>query len=200
MTTVSTIPRGLFRAAAIVASAALASTATLAMTAGPASAYALHGCKVSSTTVQWTDGTGGGAYGTAAQSSASAWQATSTPLLFSKVASGGHVGINIANYGNVSFDGITQKISGGDPVCGGGGTWTTKLTATWNTYHANAYSAAKKQSVMAHELGHVLGIAHSGIGPCISVPLAYPTTDIRYDSCLINTPKADDIAAANFIY
>jgi hypothetical protein len=200
MRTVFRIPRGLSRAAAIVSTAALASVTTLVMTGSPVSAYALHGCKVSSTTVQWTDSTGGGAYGTVAQSSASAWQATPTPLYFSKVASGGHVDINIANYGNVSFDGITQKVGGGNPVCGGGGTWTTKLTATWNTHHANGYSAAKKQSVMAHELGHVLGIAHDGIGPCVSVPLAYPTTNVRYDSCLINTPKTDDINAANFIY
>ncbi|MER7894449.1 matrixin family metalloprotease [Micromonospora sp. NPDC094482] len=77
---------------------------------------------------------------------------------------------------------------------------SSTLTAWWDTYATDGYTAAKKQSAMVHELGHVLGLAHSGIGPCVSVPVMYPSTDIRYGNCLINTPKADDVNAVNFIY
>lgn len=56
----------------------------------------------------------------------------------------------------------------------------------------SGYSAAKRQGVAAHELGHALGLAHNGSSAAI---LMYP-----YDSRTVTTPQSDDKAGVNAIY
>jgi len=203
MRTLVRVSPKLNRAASGIFTMVLAIAATLAVTGTPASAYALHNCRVAARSgyiIDWTDSTGGGSYGFVAHNSVMAWHNTATPIVFSKVPSGGHFDIRQGNFGNTGFDGITAAESGLFPTCGGNGTWSTKLRAWWNTDYTDSYPSEKKQSVMAHEIGHVLGVAHSGVGPCVSVPLAYPATSTRWDACRIKAPKQDDMNAVNFIY
>jgi hypothetical protein len=167
--------------------------------ASPASAYRTLGCKNRSTTVRWLDQTGGGTYGAVADDSVFAWTVTPTPIGFTRVTSGYHATIRQGNFGNVGYDGITQRTTGGNPTCSNG-VWSTALTAWWNTHYTNGYSALKRQSVMVHELGHVLGLAHSGSGGCGTVPIMHPTTQRRFDECHLFSPTTDDVNGVNFIY
>jgi len=69
-----------------------------------------------------------------------------------------------------------------------------------NVAYTGGYSAAKRQSVVTHELGHVLGLGHSSSSNCSVDPVMDPFTSHRWDTCQINTPKSDDIDGVNVLY
>jgi hypothetical protein len=57
------------------------------------------------------------------------------------------------------------------------------------------YPGPEIQSVAAHELGHLAGLAHSS--GCV---LMNPDTGIRWESCGINLPRTDDVNGVNALY
>lgn len=82
----------------------------------------------------------------------------------------------------------------------GGGFWTS-ATSEMNQCYSSVASAGQNQSVAAHELGHMIALAHNNTSsPCSAVALMFPSTDIRYGTCHINTPTNDDTAGVNSLY
>jgi predicted Zn-dependent protease len=99
------------------------------------------------------------------------------------------------NHGNTGYDGITYWSC--DPV----NKQMLRPTYTdYNTYLTDQpqYSANALESIMVHELGHAVGLDHSGSMPC-SVPIMY-FSSARFFTCSEILPQQDDINGINFLY
>lgn len=101
--------------------------------------------------------------------------------------------VSDGNYGESITDGFTLA------SCTAGYHIVTAQIAI-NRFYADGYSVAKRQSPLAHEFGHALGLDHSSALSCSNMPVLQPLTSDRYDTCLINTPRSDDIAGVNALY
>lgn len=150
--------------------------------------------------LKWKDYTSGG-YVTVAAASVTSWNNTGTPIQISKVTTGANMGIENGNFGNTGFDGITRDALGNSPpACNGSGTWAGAPFTWWNTYYTDSYSQPKRQSVMVHELGHALGLAHNQASTCANMPIMKLDTATRYDTCGLINPNTDDINGVNVLY
>jgi hypothetical protein len=138
--------------------------------------------------------TGGvtGGYATALTSAASDWTQTSTKLIIYGGLSSSQFSVDAFNFGNTGYDGI-QSSSG----CHSG-IWIYPY-ANWNTYYTDSYTTIAKEQVMVHEIGHVLGLDHSGTTACSTQPIMYYSSD-RYFLCSHVYPQLDDINGINHIY
>jgi hypothetical protein len=72
----------------------------------------------------------------------------------------------------------------------------TYCDAYINYYYVNTYGypAGERQTITAHELGHVAGLAHHDGCYLMNTTLA------SWDQCGINTPTSDDDAGINAMY
>jgi len=150
--------------------------------------------------LKWKDYTSAG-YGTVAASSVSSWNNAATPITITKVTSGANIGVAEGNFGNTGLDGITQDALGNSPpACNGSGTWAGGVFVWWNSYYTDSYVTAKRESVMVHELGHALGLAHNTAGTCGNMPIMKSDIATRYGTCGLTNPNTDDINRVNALY
>jgi hypothetical protein len=178
--------------------------ALLVVAAQPADASFPLGCQfppTSAADLKWKPYITDSSYSSVASSSVSAWNSAGTPVTITQVSSGANIGVADGNFGNVEFDGITQDGNGNaPPACGGSGFWAGGVFTWWNRYFTNSYSTAKRKSVMVHELGHALGLAHNQAYTCANMPIMKYDTATRYDTCGITTPNTDDINGVTGLY
>lgn len=129
-----------------------------------------------------------------------AWNNSSAPVFFCAGCSGNYVEMYDQNDGNDGTDGFSYEYTS-STGCNANGTTVYIITgagAYLNTYYTNQSSYTSGgaiQSVAAHELGHVVGLAHVSN----EHELMYPTTD-RWFVDGINTPQSDDINGTKAIY
>jgi len=180
--------------------AAVTVSAGILAPVAPASAWTGLGCKFSTPNLKCKPNTSTSTYLDAATRSTQAWNSTATPIILTKVSSGANISVADGVFGNTGYDGITLNSSGNNPSCGSSGLWPTGIVTWWNRTYTDGYSVDKRQSVMVHELGHALGLAHSSASSCTNVPIMQPDTHTRWDVCLLKTPRADDINGVNALY
>jgi hypothetical protein len=105
------------------------------------------------------------------------------------------IGYYEANNSGVSWDGLTTYST----YVGGNGVryFNTGMSVQVNHYYLRNYSAAKAQSVSAHEFGHAAGLGH--VSNC---ELMNGYTSTRYSATCgyINTPQGDDVNGVNHLY
>ncbi len=133
-----------------------------------------------------------GTYATALTSAANDWTVSRSPVVLAPGNSTSQFYVDAYFYGNTGYDGI-QSSSG----CSGGH-WLTPY-ASWNTYYTDTYTVTNKRQVMVHEIGHVLGLAHSGPSSCAGQPIMY-FSGTRYTICGHVVPQPDDAAGVSSIY
>jgi predicted Zn-dependent protease len=159
-----------------------------------AAGFVTEGCKWPGTgsNIYWNTNTSGDYY-TQAVNAASDWTNTPTPIYMTMSSNPQWITVQANNYGSTGQDGVSYLIC--DQITGAFGPGTT---SNWNTYYTDGYSSAARQSVMVHELGHAIGLAHTGGSPC-SIPIMYPSSE-RYSSCGYINPQQDDVNGVNYIY
>lgn len=115
------------------------------------------------------------------------YTALGSNLSFSYSSSGCQISSDANNYGNISWDGLTNYTSPG-------GTYLSATTLTVNTYHTNAYSQSKTEGVLAHEFGHSLGLS--------DVSGSSNTSKLMYFSSArtSSTPQTDESSAIKTLY
>jgi hypothetical protein len=123
-----------------------------------------------------------------------AWNQTPSANIFFNTTSSSVIYLMDVNDTLVNWDGMTTLHSNN-------GFFTSSSSALnhyWIGGHTGspAYSAAKAQSVAAHELGHVGGLGEMTTG----CELMRIDTATRYDACKDNVPVQDDINGINSLY
>lgn len=160
------------------------------------SAYVLEGgCKWPDT-IYYQNSTSG-KYSSPSVYATNDWTATPTRIFLRQYTSPPpYVDIRAINYGNTSFDGTTSYNC--DYI-----THAMQPTAysDYNTYYTSSasYTFNALQSLMVHELGHAIGLAHAGSSSCSGQPIMYYLNS-RYFTCNHIVPQQDDINGINALY
>ena len=151
--------------------------------ATPASAYSTTGCSWApyGSTVTWENDAPSGDYWNSATSAGYSW-ASATDINGMSPTSGLLVGYT-DNKGNSGYDGWTSW--------GWSGSATVYANTTLNPYYTDGYSYANKTTVWVHELGHALGLGHSGSNAI----MYYCSTCTGF-----TTPQPDDVNGINSLY
>lgn len=118
----------------------------------------------------------------------SAWNGSAANVLLP--AASGALTVDDTYDSNVSWDGITYW--GWHRSCPWCQKYFSYANVYLNYYYTSGYSAATKQGVAAHELGHAIGLDHTN--GCV---LMNPYTSSR---CGITGPVTDDINGTNALY
>lgn len=103
-----------------------------------------------------------------------AWTSISANVAYS-LSNTPDIDFEEANDSGAGWDGLTSWTT----YTGGNGVvyFQSGMTVQVNNFYLKTYSAAKAQSVSAHEFGHALGLGHHSA--CV---LMNPYTDTRYSS------------------
>lgn len=182
--------QSLARRLAAVMAAIVATGAYIALTPSTSQAFTVEQCRQPSSSIGYTTGSGiAGDYASPTSGAVSSWN-SATAINFYR-SSNPTVSLNAVNFGNTGYDGITHYWCYGSNYL--------VANAYYNTYYTNGYGPYGKRQVMAHELGHTIGLWEASGNSCSGLALMYPNS-ARYYTCGIYTPQQDEINGVNYLY
>lgn len=149
-----------------------------------ANAYTLTGCKWGSSRITYTD-QALGQYSPSLRDAAYSW-GTYTDI-DGMYPTGGNMTAGSTYSGANGLDGYTTW------NCPFGNLFTSRVELNW--YYGQSMSYGQLRVVWAHELGHGVGLNHSGVGNVM-----YSCARCTYNSYGRYNPAPDDIAGMNSIY
>ncbi|WP_435203278.1 M57 family metalloprotease [Janibacter sp. GS2] len=82
--------------------------------------------------------------------------------------------------------------------CNSSGHSVGTVNVMLNRKYTDSYSSSARKSVMVHELGHAIGLSHTGSSSCSGQPIMYAYSS-RYFTCGHIAPQSDDISGANYL-
>lgn len=161
----------------------------------PALAVPLKGYKLPSTTsYYYYDNYLSSNSQIAAGSGTSSWNSTSSKVKYYFSSSSYITYVTETYNSNVGWDGLTNTIY--DSSTG----IVISETVTVNTAKTDTYTnSTALKSVLAHEFGHVLGLADDGTNPTLMNGYTWGTYS-RYGYYGISSPTSNDVSSANSIY
>ena len=154
-----------------------------------ASAYSLWGYKWSSKAIYYeVHSNASGVNNTAFTGGIGSWNTNTNVTLISSSVNK-TVYCNVISMSTVDWDGLCSPYVSGSLF--------SEVFCFLNTYYTGSYSANKRQSVAAHEIGHALGLADLSSG---STALMNGYTYYRYDTNGVYTVQTDDKNGVNYLY
>lgn len=183
---------------------------SLIVSAQPAAAWNRLNCQWSSADIRFENTGATSTWSSASNAGIGAWNAAAVPINFGYALTGYNFKIYGGSYGNVGWSGYTSPTGhrGTNATCTNGRWAVGGIAVYLNSTTTTTYSAFRRKSVVAHELGHVLGLAHNNASfACAGGAVGWKQlmfySDARSsgNSCgNIDTPQSDDTAGVNVLY
>lgn len=107
-------------------------------------------------------------------------------------ATGATVMVSTANYYDLGWDGYCKP--GPDPYSG----TYTYADMKLNTFYMDNFTSDRRKSVITHEFGHCLGLAHTETGANRSI--MYITSNVYYGQWNLTSPTSYDIDNLDSLY
>ncbi len=158
-----------------------------------AEAYMLYGCKHPSSTITYRTASGmSTSYLTPIQYAIATFNDVPANFFLDSVTSGGRIYIETAALG--AFGPLGQTAFANGQICDPGTGNLNTSTVTLNTDLLAFEGMEKRQAVAAHEIGHAIGLAHSGSSSNAQKTLMYATISM-FDTYHIFVPTLDEVRA-----
>lgn len=170
------------------------------LSSDPAEAARFLGCRQPSSTVLIANNAPA-PYNTLAANAAASWRFPGSRVNVQMVPPGTWTinSFGAFAWGNTGWTGIFTS------ACSGG-VWTNPANAWVNRTFTDSYPNPGRQSVIAHEFGHMLGLDHNPAGTIPGLPGNCPwvvlmySNDDRWFQCFVNQPMTDDRLGVNSLY
>ena len=156
---------------------------------GPDRGYSLSGCRWPGADIAYRDDTA--SYFVATRAAAGRWNIGSSVVHIHPMPEAGWT-VAAANLGPTAPYGYT--------------TWSCaegrfiSVTTTYNTFYTDGFSFEQRVSVMTHEMGHALGLAHTSAAEGCPVAIMVANFSKTWGRCQEAWPQPTDIEAVRALY